>query len=228
MEEDLALELSQEFWDKYKSFVKEKLPLKGLKKYLSIPNDVVFYQEHCDRGCNVTAEIETIMSKKLDIFLDELLSEIETATHEERKAIFHRVLQVFLGIYACITNETTKAKCNDITIYITSFVESVHPNEYLNQIIREMVSSMLSSLREVMDREIILKPIVFKIVCLYATLAVSDTEGRIKCNQLGKQLHKSAPESVTLSYLKKREKNSKLPICEIELLEKYSFWCSNS
>ena len=172
---------------------------------------------------------KVIVTKSLATFTNEFLSELETEKKcRKRKAMARKVLLVFLGNYdSCIVDEKTKSICKEIMYHFTSSINDIERNERLDPAIQELVGSMSSAMKGIEDKETDIRPIIFKLICLYAGLTISDFEGAIKCHDLGKKLSsnwkKYTPINVTLSCLRKREKNSKLPISELALLEKYSF-----
>jgi len=174
-------------------------------------------------------EPKEYISQKLNVFIDEFLSELgKEQDLKSRKSMFHKVLLVFLGIYSCFAESELYAESKNLMLHFLSSVGDIQRNENLDSAIQDLVAQMYFAMNTSEDKESLIRMIVFKLMCLYATLAVSDKEGRIICNQLGKELSekwdKSTPEIVTLSVLKKREKDSKLPINECELLEQFSFW----
>ena len=172
-------------------------------------------------------EMEVYIVQKLDMFTDELLSEMEGFPRRVRKAIAHKVLLTFLGNYSSLASQEAHDKSKELMLHFIPSINDIRQNDSLDSTIQELVSHMSYAMGAVDDKESIIRPIIFKLICLYAALAESDREGIVKCNALGKELSqnwsKSTPESVTLSCLKKKEKNSKLPINECDLLEKYSF-----
>mgnify|MGYP002868636660 CR=1 FL=1 len=170
---------------------------------------------------------EVYIVQKLNIFTDEFLSELGGAPQGARKAIAHKVLLTFLGTYSSLVSQEAHDKSKELMLHFIPSINDIRQNDNLESAIQELVAHMSYAMKTVDDKESIIRPIIFKLICLYAALAVSDREGKVKCNALGKEISsnwsKSTPESVTLSYLKKKEKNSKLPISECGLLEKYSF-----
>ena len=166
--------------------------------------------------------------QKLDIFIDEFLLEMGNApTRRTRKSIAHKVLLVFLGNYSCFADGEAHSKSKELMIHFSSSIDAIQRNERLDSAIQELVGHMSYAMNGTEEKEPIIRAIIFKLICMYAALAESDMTGAIKCHDLGKELSstwkKSTPTMVTLSTLKKREKNSKLPINELELLERYSF-----
>jgi hypothetical protein len=166
--------------------------------------------------------------QKLNIFTDEFLSELMNARgRKARKAIAHKVLLTFLGTYSSLASQEAHDKCKELMLHFIPSINDIRQNDSLDSAIQELVAHMSYAMGAVDDKEAIIRPIIFKLICLYAALAESDLTGAIKCQDLGKilspNLGKHTPNMVTLSILKKREKKSKLPIYELGLLEKYSF-----
>lgn len=171
---------------------------------------------------------EEYVAQKLNIFTDEFLSEIEGFPRRVRKAMAHKVLLTFLGTYSSLASQEAHDKSKELMLHFIPSINDIRQNDCLDSAIQELVAHMSHAMNAVENKESIVRPIIFKLICLYTALAVSDREGVVKCNALGKELSpkwsKSTPESVTLSILKKKEVDSKLPINECELLERYSFW----
>ena len=222
------VKLSRPFWNSYKLFLKGEISCAELQKSFVILDDIVFFKEEGDKNCEVLQSLKQLELKKLNVLVDSLLAAMKDADNETRKAICRKALTVFISNYACFAKGKAKDRSKDILIYFAESAGENKEDEILNQKILEMLYLLISSRDIVKDKAAFIQPDVFKLICIYAALAVSDKEGVIKCNQLGKELstkwNKSTPEMVTLSILKKRERYSKLPICEVELLEKYSFW----
>ena len=173
-------------------------------------------------------ETKAIVSKNLDIFVEKFLSELETEKKcKKRKTIARKVLMVFLGNYSSLVEGETKTDCKEIMYHFSNSISNTEKNENLDSAIQQLVENMITAMKMVEDKEIVVRPIIFKLLCLYAGLTVSDFEGAAKCHDLGKKISsnwkKYTPINVTLSSLTKRERNSKLPISELALLEKYSF-----
>lgn len=170
---------------------------------------------------------EEYIVQKLNIFTGEFLSEIEGFPKRVRKTMAHKVLLTFLGNYSSLALQEAHDRNKELMLHFIPSINDIRQNDSLDSAIQELVAHMSYAMGAVDDKESIIRPIIFKLICLYAALAESDREGIVKCNALGKELSqnwsKSTPESVTLSCLKKKEKNSKLPINECDLLEKYSF-----
>ena len=171
---------------------------------------------------------EEYIVQKLNIFTDEFLSGMEGTPRKVRKAMAHKVLLTFLGTYSSLASQEAHDRNKELMLHFIPSINDIRQNDCLDSAIQELVAHMSYAMNTVDDKESIIRPIVFKLICLYSALAVSDREGVVKCNALGREISpkwsKSTPESVTLSVLKKNEVDSKLPINECELLEKYSFW----
>ena len=221
---------SKAFSDSYKLFLEEKISLSVLKKRMETPNDVIFYHKFCDPKSDISADIHMIILKRLEKVINTLLSEMEKCDKVNRKQMLRIVLITFLGIYSCYAKEASKQKSKEIILH---FSQDVTPsrNELLNEEILEMMNLFISSRDLVKDKEKLFKRVIFKFICIYAALVVSDRTGQINCNELGKVLtknwHKSTPEAVTLNILKRREKNSKLSFNECKWVEMYSCWTLN-
>ena len=222
------VKLSHTFWKSYKLFLKGEITMEKLKKNFEIPNDIVFFKEECDRGCNILTELEKLEKKKLNNLICALLIAVEGLEKEQRKALFKKVLMIFLGNYSCFATGKVKKKTKDIMLHLSTTIGDVPINDLLNKRGLEMMYLFVSSRNLVEDKEAFIRPIIHKLICLYIALVVSDQTGAIMCQALGKKLffrwNKSTPEQVTLSILMKLEKNSKLSPIESQLLDKYSCW----
>ena len=228
MEKGRMVQLSGRFWNGYKLLLKEKTSLAELKRKIETTNDILFFKKECDNECDVFTELRQLETKKLNSLIDILLTTMFVVNEVSKMLILKKILTIFLGNYSCFAKGCAKEKSKEIMLYFVSSIgESIPMDENLEYACLEMLDLFLSSRNIVKNKEAFIRPVVFKLVCLYASLAVSDREGAERCKNLGKELsfkwNKSTPELVTLSILKRRERNSKLPICERELLEKYSF-----
>lgn len=71
------------------------------------------------------------------------------------------------------------------------------------------------------------RPIVSRLVCLYASLGVSDKIGSKKCHNLAEVLmsKNNMPDLLALSALKKLSlrRGEEIPLDEYELFERYAF-----
>ena len=221
------VQLSRPFCSSYKLFLKGEISRTELQKSSETVNDILFFKEECNKNFDVALGLKQLEFKKIDALIDTILSVMNGCCKDIKKSICRKSLWIFLRNYICFANGKAKTKAKDITLYFSLSMGEAKGNEILNQKILELLDLMLSSREFVKDKEEFTRPIIFKLICLYSALAVSDKDGVIKCNELGKELStkwsKSTPESVTLSCLKKREKDSKLPVSELSLLEKYSF-----
>ena len=226
--EENYLELSRDFWDNYKLFLKEELSLTELKRFLVTVDDVIFYHEECDTKCDVVAILKVVMKKSLDTFINEFLLKLAVISNlKRRKGIARKILIIFLGNYLCVAKGKAKAKCKEIMIHFSSSFDDTDENDDLDRLMRNVIGLMVSSYYSKKDMESIGNLVLFKFICLYACLAVSDRDGAIKCRSLGKELsenwNKSTPEVVTLACLRKISDGLKQQISEIDLLEKFSF-----
>lgn len=219
---------SKAFSESYRLFLENRIPLSVLRNSMETLEDAVFYRNFCNQKSDISADIHMITMKRLEKATNTLLSEMEKCDKESRKQMLRTVLITFLGMYSCFAKETTKEKSNEIILYFSQETVATSRNETLNEEILEMLSLFISSRDLVKDKEKLFKRVLFKFICIYAGLGTSDRTGQIKCKEMGEKLsknwHKSTPEAVTLTILKRREKNSKLPVSELALLEKYSFW----
>lgn len=219
--------LSPIFWNSYKLFLKGEMSPSELKKRVVTAEDIFFFQEECVKSCDILGELQWLELKKVNAIIDALFLAMENVDNEAKKLICRKALTIFLNNYSCFAEKKSKRRSNEILLYFHLSPQDVPETETLDEKISEMLGLLLSAGEKIKNREAFIRPAVFKIVCVYAALAVSDKEGKIKCQNLGKEIStkwsKSTPESVTLSCLKKREKDSKLPVSELALLEKYSF-----
>ena len=225
MEENLELKVSQKFWDKYKVFMREDLPLRDLKSHITTPDDLVFYCAECDPKCDMQRTTKSIMVTKLNVFLGELFSELENLPNRtEKKILMQKFLLVLLSNYACVTGGKLKADCEEIMLHFSNAIAKSKDNGPVDEAFHELVGSMTSYMNYV-DSESIIEPILRRLSCIYACLAVSDRKGSLKCKDLSKEItmnlwFKAIPEAVTLWYLKKRNTQ---PMSELALLESVSF-----
>lgn len=223
------LELSNFFWNSYKLFLKEKLSLNELKMALTTADDVVFYKNRCDLSCDVQKLIKRMIARELDVFVEELLFELEDIpTRRERKAIMQKFLVVLLGFdaYPSKVGGEIKTLCDEVSNYFAPSIPEISDNKRLDENLHSLIRSMASASNHISEEEVV-EPILCKLALIYSCLATSDREGAMKCKKLAKLLFtnvwfKTMPELVTLSYLKKE--HSLLPVSEFELLERYSFW----
>ena len=229
MEENNYLELSRDFWDNYKLFLKQEINLAELKTHLVTADDVKFYHDECDSKCDVATILKSVAKRNLDILIDGFFSVLEaTSDTREKKAVARKILMIFISNYSSLTREkTVKSKASNLMMHFASPFEAVNENLYLDLLINNLILTVFS-LKDKQDIEGMVNLVLFKFISFYSCLGVSDKEGRIRCNDLGKELSSnwnvSTPESVTLSILKKRERNSKDSLSELKILEKYSFW----
>ena len=225
MEADLELMVSQNFWDKYKVFMRENRPLCDLKSHITTPDDLIFYCTECDSKCDMQKTIKSIMFKKQSAFLGELFSELENLpSRTEKKIMMQKFMIVLLSNYAYVIGGELKADCKEIMLHFSNTIAKSKENGPVDEAFHELISSMTSNMN-CMDSKSIMEPILFRITCIYACLAVSDRKGSSKCKELGKKIttnlwFKAIPEAITLWHLKKR--NSQ-PVSELELLESVSF-----
>ena len=219
--------LSPIFWNSYKLFLKGEMSSFELKKRVATAEDIFFFQEECVKSCDILRELQQLELKKVSAIINALFLAIENVDNESKKLICRKALTIFLNNYSCFAEKKSKKRSDEILLYFHLSPQDVPETETLDEKISEMLGLLLSSGGKIKNREAFMRPAVFKLVCVYAALAVSDKEGKIKCQNLGKEIStkwsKSTPESVTLRYLEKKEKNSKLPVSELALLEKYSF-----
>lgn len=203
-----SMDLSHSLWDfgvSIKSYLKEKYRTKNRKKNFN---------------SGITNE-----------FFCEMFSRIESTSDKmDRKSFLKRLVRIIIFQYSCLVDEDLIADYDCVYEHVAlpnGWKEGDKINISPLWGCEELRNRAKPSIRQIKLRESALGLIVFKLLCFYAGLAVSDRRGAEKCKNLAKKLsvnwQKTTPESVTLSYLKKNEKNSKLPINELELLEKYSF-----
>ena len=176
---------------------------------------------------------ENLDSDNMRRFIQDILSQLElTSDKDERKYLMRNTIRSIIVAYSCLVDD--KGLITDCyKVWAHFSMSDGHTEkeakiwETSSSIIESYMMEVRSSIKSIELRESVVRPIVFKLMCLYAGLAVSDRNGAEKCKNLAKKLsvnwQKTTPESVTLSYLKKREKNSKLPINELNLIEKFSF-----
>jgi len=210
MREKKGKELFQvflDFWSRYETLFDIEAPLGKLK--------------------------ENFDSDNMRKFIQDVLSQLEsTSDKAERKYLMRNTIRSIIVAYSCLVDDKGLiTDCYKVWAHFSMSDGHTEEEEKIGETISSIVESyrmeIISSIKSIELRESVVRPILFKLMCLYAGLAVSDRKGIEKCKNLARKLsvnwQKTTPESVTLSYLKKREKNSKLPIDELDLLEKYSF-----
>ena len=173
-----------------------------------------------------------INSEVMNEFFCEMFSRIESASDgPERMSFLKRLVRIMVFQYSCLVDEELIADCDCVYEHV-SLPKGWEKNYKINippsWVCEGLREEFKPKIKHIKLRESVLRPIVFRLLCFYAGLAVSDREGAEKCKNLAKKIsvnwQKATPEILTLAYLKKREMNSKLPINELDLLEKYSFW----
>ena len=98
----------------------------------------------------------------------------------------------------------------------------ININDHMDRLIECMIKMVISFEG---NREELLRPVLFKLLCLTIALNVSDMDANAKfrelCKELDEKFYPSFPNQVAIRRLKKVENGC---ISELELLEKYSFW----
>jgi hypothetical protein len=160
---------------------------------------------------------------KLDNLIDVLLS--EDVDKKARMLFFRVVLLRLLTEYVSISEIREKSRSQDIIFSFRCqlFESRVEVNEDIDQNVSEVLRLIKDD-----SRESFFRPVVSRLVCMYAVFAVSDRVGSKKCNILAKDLLKSknnTPERLVLSVLKQRalRRGEKIPPNECELLYRYTF-----
>ena len=211
MREKKGKELFQvflDFWSRYETLFDIEVPLDELRRNLDLDRMKTFI-------CDMFSLLES------------------TSDKAERKYLMRNTMRNIIIDYSClIDDEDLMTDCDEVLAHLPTIESYTRKDQQMWRIGFSIVESyrmeIKSSIKSIELRESVMRPIVFKLMCFYAGLAVSDRAGTEKCKNLAKRIsvnwQKTTPESVTLSYLKKREGNSKLPINELNLLEKYSFW----
>ena len=173
------------------------------------------------RALPQSAEIEKFVhlrDAKFETLLDTLFSTMDNLDKNGRKLLFRVVILSFLEKYVSVVELIgEKRKIQDIMVTF----RSKNPVE-LDENLKFCISEMLSLIEGKK-----FKPIVSRLVCLYATLGISDNVGAKKCRNLAMDLisRHNRPELLALSLLKRRTLNSgeEIPLDEYELLEQYVF-----
>jgi hypothetical protein len=168
-----------------------------------------------------SAEIEKFVrlrDAKFETLLDTLFSTMDNLDKNGRRSLFRGVILSFLEKYVSVVELIgEKRKIQDIMVTFRA-KNPVELDENLKFCISEM-SSLIEGKK--------FEPIVSRLVCLYATLGISDKIGGKKCRNLAKDLisKHNRPELLALSILKRRTLNSgeEIPLDEYELLEQYTF-----
>lgn len=210
MREKKGKELFQvflDFWSRYETLFDIEAPLDELRRNLDLDRMKTFI-------CDMFSLLES------------------TSDKAERKYLMRNTMRNIIIDYSClIDDEDLMTDCDEVLSHLPMIESYTRKDQQMWRIGFSIVESyrmeIKSSIKSIELRESVMRPIVFKLMCFYAGLAVSDRKGVEKCKNLAKKLsvnwQKTTPESVTLSYLKKREKKSKLPINELNLIEKFSF-----
>lgn len=210
--------LSPSFRRNYKKFLKGEISILELRKNIEVPKDLIFFWEECNHHRKI--RIDGVISNVVDVFIDNVLSEVEKAQDDkEKKSAILDVLLVFLGHYSCFATKSIKMKCRDLMFHFKPYIGNIRKNMNLN----ELTSLIASNLVE--DKVSAMQRIVFKLVCLYACLAISDMDGAAKSTNLAEELSSNwrngSTGAVTMICLQRRNHKVKN---EFDLLEKYSFW----
>lgn len=204
--------LSPNFRKKYRKFLKGEISLLELRSSIEITGDIIFFQKECNTQSilNISALVPNIVNK----FIDNLLSEMEKSLDSYgKKSAILKVLLVFLGNYSCFANDSIREGCKNITLHFVTGNKDIRENDRINDLIHEMISFITSNMVE--NEESVLRIIVFRLLCLYAILAISDKEGANQCAQLAEKLscdwRKGRAEEVTLLSVG-RVKKSESPV----------------
>ena len=188
-----------DFWDQYETLFDNDVPLDELRK--------------------------DIDSSRMKAFIYGIFSLLESTSDVVKRRFLMRnfISKIMVSYSYLVDDDTLIVDCIDIISHFSSPLVVA-----FWAWLQDSRMEIRSSIQSIELRESVMRPILFKLLCFYAGLAVSDRAGTEKCKNLAEKLsvnwQKTTPESVTLSYLENREKNSKLPINECDLLEKYSFW----
>ena len=174
---------------------------------------------------DVIKELVELRLTKFLHFISVLFLEIDKAKTRTRKSIFRKVLTSFLEIYSSVAVLTEKRKSQDIMHY---FKISEEMKVELDCDLIESLDGILKFFEESKDQvrslESFMKPIVYRLICMYIVLAISDKQGANMCKNLGKELTEkwgaNTAKQVTASYLAKGEKNDERIE---EILECYYF-----
>lgn len=218
-----VLELSPSFWDAYKIFLQGKITRVELKRHVMNLDDASFYKQECNHRFNIETYLPTVMKRNLETLVDKVLSEVEKSSDkQERKAILRKMLMIFLGNYSSLVAGRTNVICKDIMIHFIPSCADMQKNEILDQAMQQIIS--LSSIKMSSDKErLLMRPVIFKLLCLYICLAKSDKTGKNKgsklCSRLSLTFVKTTPQRIMLPYLRVRQQG----VSDEELLQRFSF-----
>lgn len=158
-------------------------------------------------------------------FFKPLMFELKAAPDaHQRKKILYKSLNIVACNYChnCQVSDTAKEKGKEVIYYLSSNTTDININDHMDRLIECMIK-MVVSFDE--SREALLRPVLFKLLCLTIALNVSDNGAnmlfRELCKELDEKFYSSFPNQVAVRCLKKVENGY---ISELELLEKYSFW----
>ena len=160
---------------------------------------------------------------KLDKLLDELLSAMEDVGPKTRMSLFRAVLIRLLDEYISVAEVRPRQKARDLMSTFCHSTSQVKAGEDIDQKVSKMIDLIKKD-----KRESFFRPVISRLVCMYAVFAKSDEEGVTKCTSLAKDLisRNNKPELLVLSTLKQRvlRRGEQIPFDERELLQKYTFW----
>ena len=137
---------------------------------------------------------ENLDSDNMRRFIQDVLSQLEsTSDKAERKYLLRNINRHIIVVYSClIDDEDWISDCDDIMTHFSLPSEYAERDKKIWQIFFSIVESyrmeVKSSIKSIELRESVVRPIVFKLMCLYAGLAVSDRNGAEKCKNLAKKL----------------------------------------
>ncbi len=146
-------------------------------------------------------------------FIHILSLEIDKETDaKKRRQIFRKVLTSILEIYSTIAVLTVRRKSQDIMHY---FKISEKTQVELDYDLDEGLNGILKLFDEAHDQvkslENFIKPVAYRLLCMYIVLAVSDTQGANMCKNLAKELPekwgKDTAKQVSGNCIAKGEKN---------------------
>ena len=157
-------------------------------------------------------------------FFKPLMFELKAAPDaHQRKMILYKSLNIVACNYChnCNVSDSVKQKGKWVIYCLSSNMTDININDHMDRLIECMIKMVISFEG---NREALLRPILFKLLCLTIALNVSDNGAnmlfRELCKELDEKFYHSFPNQVAIRRLKKVENGY---MSELELLEKYSF-----
>ena len=154
-----------------------------------------------------------------------LFLEIDKADTKTRRSIFRKVLTRLLEKYSSVAVLREQRKSQDIMHHLKpSKKEQVELSSDLIESLDGMLELFEESQGQVRSPRDFMKFVVYRLICMYIVLAVSDSQGAKMCKNLGKEMAdrwgENTAKQVAIPYIAKGEKNEERVE---EILESYRF-----